>query len=329
MKRFKNILLVFDPARNDDATVSLAASLAKRNHADLTLISVVEELPPEARIWVTALPAGELFERVMKDRREQLRPLIESIGAAGIEAKTRVVSGTPFLQIVRQVLRDRHDLVMVTAEGTDGLKARLFGSISMHLMRKCPCPVWALKPGSHERFTRILAAVDPGSRDDAHNALDRLVMDLATSLACLERSELHVIHAWNLPDENRMRSRAVILQGELDMLLRGVRAKRETQLGDLLGHYSSLDLSPRVHLVKGQAEEEIPELVRQEGIDLLVMGTVCRTGVAGFFIGNTAETVLAQVGCSVLSVKPEGFVTPVTLEGDPGNGSRPLRLTDN
>ena len=152
-------------------------------------------------------------------------------------------------------------------------------------------------------------------------------MDLATSLACLERSELHVIHAWNLPGENRMRSRAVILQAELDMLLQGVRGKRETQLGDLLGHYSSLDLSPRVHLVNGRAGEEIPELVRQEGIDLLVMGTVCRTGVAGFFIGNTAETVLAQVDCSVLSVKPEGFVTPVTLEDDPGNGSRPLRLT--
>lgn len=38
--------------------------------------------------------------------------------------------------------------------------------------------------------------------------------------------------------------------------------------------------------------------------------------MTGFFIGNTAETVLAQVDCSVLSVKPEGFVTPVTLEGD-------------
>jgi universal stress protein E len=314
MNRFKNILLVFDPARNDDATISLAVSLAGRNHSDLTLISVVEDLPPEARMWVTALPAGELFERLMKDRREQAQSLIESIGAAGIEAKMRVVSGTPFLKIIRQVLRDRHDLVMVTAEGTDGLKARLFGSTTMHLMRKCPCPVWAIKPTSHKRFTRILAAVDPGSPDDEHNALDGLVMDLATSLACLERSELHVIHAWDLPGERLIAGRGVITQGELDMLLQGARSRRETQLGDLLGHYSSLELSPRVHLIKGEAGKAIPELVRQEGIDLLVMGTVCRTGVAGFFIGNTAETVLAQVDCSVLSVKPERFVTPVTLE---------------
>ena len=44
------------------------------------------------------------------------------------------------------------------------------------------------------------------------------------------------------------------------------------------------------------------------------MGTVCRTGVAGFFIGNTAEKVLSEVNCSVLTIKPEGFATPVTLE---------------
>ena len=44
------------------------------------------------------------------------------------------------------------------------------------------------------------------------------------------------------------------------------------------------------------------------------MGTVCRTGLAGFFIGNTAENVLNEVNCSVLTVKPEGFITPVTLE---------------
>ena len=44
------------------------------------------------------------------------------------------------------------------------------------------------------------------------------------------------------------------------------------------------------------------------------MGTLCRTGIAGFFIGNTAETVLADVHCSVLTVKPQGFVTPVALE---------------
>ena len=36
--------------------------------------------------------------------------------------------------------------------------------------------------------------------------------------------------------------------------------------------------------------------------------------VPGFIVGNIAETILNHIDCSVLAVKPEGFVTPVTLE---------------
>jgi nucleotide-binding universal stress UspA family protein len=45
------------------------------------------------------------------------------------------------------------------------------------------------------------------------------------------------------------------------------------------------------------------------------MGTVARTGIRGFFMGNTAETILEQIDCSVLAIKPEGFATPVSVEG--------------
>jgi len=48
-------------------------------------------------------------------------------------------------------------------------------------------------------------------------------------------------------------------------------------------------------------------------IEVIVMGTVCQSGVEGFLINNTAEKVLHQVDCSVLTVKPDGFVTPVKL----------------
>jgi universal stress protein E len=41
------------------------------------------------------------------------------------------------------------------------------------------------------------------------------------------------------------------------------------------------------------------------------MGTVGRAGIAGLLIGNTAEKILHQVECSVMTVKPDGFVSPV------------------
>ncbi len=74
-----------------------------------------------------------------------------------------------------------------------------------------------------------------------------------------------------------------------------------------------INLKPQLHLIEGEPSDSIPELVATKSIDLLVMGTVCRTGIPGFIIGNTAEEVLSQINCSVLTLKPEGFITPVEL----------------
>jgi nucleotide-binding universal stress UspA family protein len=75
--------------------------------------------------------------------------------------------------------------------------------------------------------------------------------------------------------------------------------------------YQSLSL--HFHLPQGAAQKMIPELAVKLGADIVVMGTVARTGISGLIIGNTAETILYQLECSVLASKPAGFITPVTV----------------
>jgi universal stress protein E len=72
-------------------------------------------------------------------------------------------------------------------------------------------------------------------------------------------------------------------------------------------------LKPELHLIKGRAEHMIPVKAHELDVDLIIMGTVARTGIPGFFIGNTAESILNQIDCSVLTIKPPGFVGPVSL----------------
>jgi len=72
---------------------------------------------------------------------------------------------------------------------------------------------------------------------------------------------------------------------------------------------------PRKHLIKGTAARAILDYTRRADVDLLVMGTVGRGGIDGLLIGNTAEMVFEDIQCSVLALKPEGFVTPISLNG--------------
>jgi nucleotide-binding universal stress UspA family protein len=56
--------------------------------------------------------------------------------------------------------------------------------------------------------------------------------------------------------------------------------------------------------------DKTPESIKSQ-IDILIMGTVARTGISGFIIGNTAENILQKIDCSLLALKPQGFVSPV------------------
>ncbi|MDQ7000650.1 MAG: universal stress protein [Mariprofundus sp.] len=316
MKRFKNILLVADFNAKQQMAVDRAVLLAKQNKACLTVIHVVKELPAE-HMAITVMPPRELFEKVIADCTEKADAFAVEINQRGVEVRSLVVTGTPFLEIVRQVLRDKHDLVILAAEGVGGIKERLFGSTSMHLMRKCPCPVWVVKPARYEKYKRILAAVDATGDfpDSERQSLNPLIIQLASSLAQMDNSEFHVVQAWSVFAEGYMGGRGGLSEESIRNLRQQTKREYAAGLNSLLAGVNLKRLFARRHLPRDDdPSKAIIKLAKGYKIDLLVMGTVCRTGVAGFFIGNTAEKVLSEVNCSVLTIKPEGFVTPVSLE---------------
>ena len=92
-----------------------------------------------------------------------------------------------------------------------------------------------------------------------------------------------------------------------------VEATHREHIDALMEKYRVTDSGGSVHLVAGDAGKVLPRLAESLDIGLIVMGTVARTGLSGLIMGNTAETILRSVRCSVLAVKPAGFVTPVKL----------------
>ena len=73
------------------------------------------------------------------------------------------------------------------------------------------------------------------------------------------------------------------------------------------------ELKTQVVIAQGDPNHTIAEQVKLKNADLLVMGTLGRSGIPGMLIGNTAESALLQVNCAVLTIKPEGFESPVRL----------------
>jgi nucleotide-binding universal stress UspA family protein len=70
---------------------------------------------------------------------------------------------------------------------------------------------------------------------------------------------------------------------------------------------------PVQHLPKGWPRDQIPALAERIGANLAVLGTVARGGIPGLLMHNTAEILRHRLSCSVLALKPAGFVSLVTL----------------
>jgi nucleotide-binding universal stress UspA family protein len=180
-----------------------------------------------------------------------------------------------------------------------------------------------MKPPEKSNYSSILAAVDfnlfvpPPSEDD----FNREILELATSLALSDFASLHIVHAWEAHAEKTMLSRGGMSPVGLSNYVereherhRKELYRQVEQLRPWIGRMAYDYLSPSFHLPEGLAQKVIPPLAAELHADIVVMGTVARTGISGLIIGNTAEAILDQLTFSVLTIKPPGFKTPVKIE---------------
>ena len=308
MKRFRDILFLAD--RDDGITAGLerAVELAGTNEARLTVMDVVPEVALSG--YIKRIHDIDLNAQLQDQRLRSLELLTRPFTDRGIPVYTTVARGKPFIEVIRAIKRNAHDLVIKVAEHDPGQGMSLLGSTDLHLLRKCPCPVWIDRPGDKSAYRKLLAAVDPF--DDNSGNLQHLILDLATSLAGREQASLDVIHAWELPGESMLtQGRARIPRSELELLRQATESRHRQALDELLQPYGLGTEDDNIHLIKGKAAEKINALAKRHNIDLVVMGTLGRAGTSGLFIGNTAENVLGKTHTAVMTVKPDGFITPV------------------
>ena len=310
MERFENILVY---AGHEEPGVALkrAFTIAEENRARVTLMDVIKPLPAAIGMLTDAASPDELEALLREDRRKKLEQLRDSYCDRSLAVETYVACGDPAHEITRRVLTGKHDLVVKTADG-DSKAGRLFGSVARSLLRTCPCPVWLLKPEMHGEFDQVLAAIDVDADDETHRKLNADILEFAGAIAKRDSANLHVVSVWDLWMEQALRRRAGDAEVDQALVKREARVRRDL---DQILHAPCVDANKiEIHLRRGPAANNIFAVAEEVEADLIVMGTVCRTGVAGFLIGNTAESLLSRVTCSVLAVKPPGFQSPVRVD---------------
>jgi nucleotide-binding universal stress UspA family protein len=306
--RIKKALLHLDREAGCRSVLEVALRLGRREGTEFHALRVLRELPWYARLG--SREVGALRRAMVAEAEAEVERDVRRLRQAGLRVRSSVAWGRPYEVIVREVLRRRSDLVLQPGQRAEAGEPRL-DSTAMHLFRNCPAPVWVVQPG-RSRVRRVLAAVDPRAPEEDRNDLGARIIEYARTLAEHEGAEWSVLHAYRIPGEQTLRGRVPARQ-YATYLSQATDAVRNS-MEELLAPFGLPPDDKRVRLIKGEPSQVIPRLVQREKIDLLVLGSTGRSGIPGFLIGNTAERVLSAVSCSVLVLKPPGFVSPVKPE---------------
>jgi nucleotide-binding universal stress UspA family protein len=295
MAFFKNILVAIDlQSDTEEEKMHRAFDMARQDRViALTFITIVLEVTADPELSV--LPADKQEKILVSDKQRNLESLVTSFqekNPIDNEITCLVhISQKPSIGVIQQVLLDQYDLLLVSTRDKSIAKT-LLGSTTLEIMRSCPCPIWAVKPEANERKKMMVGIHFDPKLEDRNKALNEEILRLTARFKRITTEELHLVNVINKPT-NELRQQHLADMEEL------ADCCRET------------DLKVRIEVLEGDVTNALPAYARENGIALVMLGMLSRTGLQGFFIGNTAEKILDDLDCSVVTVKPKSFVCPI------------------
>ena len=153
MLNLKKILYPTDFSEYSLAALSYAVRLAQQNDAELFCLHVVE-MPQEEYLtseYMVPLNVPHVPEdKVLRNARARMERFMAE-NMSGVDRVTsRVLTGIPFIEIIRYAREQSIDLIVMGTHGHSALAAMLLGTVAEKVVRKAPCPVLTVRHPEHK-----------------------------------------------------------------------------------------------------------------------------------------------------------------------------------
>jgi nucleotide-binding universal stress UspA family protein len=214
-----------------------------------------------------------------------------------VKAVATVLSSGDEFTLIDRESQQREVNVVIIGAGRTGSDGRFYlGTTAGELRRRSTKPVWIVPPGSSSQIKKILCPVD--FLEASGHAL-RNAIHLARRFGS-ELTVLTVIQSlssyYDMPSDPNDEAHSPLVKTrlrEFDRYLRGF---------DFEGVTWKKAIRP------GKPYREILKTAREDETDLLVMGSVGRSGISRLFIGGVARKVAQRMPCSIITVRSEDAV---------------------
>jgi nucleotide-binding universal stress UspA family protein len=286
------------PARH---AAERAALLARELGAELALLHVISASPVDRLRRLLAEAPADLEARVGADARRDIERLGEILRSAyGVPARAEVSSGQLIAQINGRAVAGDADLVVLGARGASYMRHLLLGSTAERLVRKSVKPLLVVRQPPHEAYRRVLVGVDfsPSS-----------LPALAAARAVAPAAELVVLHAYEVPFEDRLRSSG-LAEDTLDQYRLIARRQALQGMQSLLADAGVEPGSVETLVRQGDPASLVIEQEQERDCDLIVVGRHGESTLEAILLGSVTRHVLqASQGDVLVSLAPPLLAT--------------------
>lgn len=298
MGHYQRFLLIADPTLHQSPAQLRAVALARTTGAVLDVRAFVEPVPV-VHLWQDQIDEAEQQRYLRRYRRWEAEEL-DRLSDLGLQATVKAILTThPLLDILKTVEDLKPDLLIKDVTLEPVLKRVFITPLDCHLLRECPVPVHLVNQVRYSLPHRVVAAVDPFDPSTHISGLNDTIIQTANALALQCDAPLHLLYACDLTP---------VFNGDAPLAVGGWGVDLVEQLRQSL-HQAFVELALRYgvpperrHFVMGLPVPVLSEFVEQYLADVVVMGTVHRTGVDRL-IGSNTERALYSVPGSILAVR--------------------------
>ncbi|WP_022940500.1 universal stress protein UspE [Psychromonas hadalis] len=311
MLKYQNILVFIDPTQESQPALARATEIAKKQQGStITLFLCCYDLSYEMTSLSSSDERQAMQRIVIKENQAWLDALAVPYQEQGVTINSRVIwHNRPFQAAIIEVLKNNHDLVVKATHPHSKLSAIFFTPTDWNLLRKCPVPLLLVKHHNWPENGNILCAIDCKSmQDEEHHLLNQQILNEAKAMATIINAKTHIVNAYPSPPMNIM-----LELPEFDPINYEDGLKKFHQKS--LQEYAQKNqiAENEIHLVQGLPEDVISTVATEIDAQLVILGTVGRSGLTATLLGHTAEQVIDQLDCDLLALKPTGFISPITL----------------
>src|SRR3989304_5350667 len=292
------ILWASDGSMESDMALKYVELLASKYGSEIVGLSVVQPVDIK-RLKVPVDVKKELFSiQALLEKKEynRINKALKQLELKDTKLDICIETGIPHKDILRVAKEEKVDLIAMGKRGL-GLKDRiLLGSNTNKVLRMANAPILAVrhKKGDKIDIKKILVPTDLSG----HTLTS---LDFAIDLANRFNSTIYLLHILELHHSYEISTSKIIEELRL-LALKELRSYLEKIPKEKI---KGINIKEMVTLyLRGWFG--IINFAEENGIDLIIMTTHGRKGLARFMLGSTAEKVISESPCPVLAIKPHG-----------------------